>query len=223
LSLSPLDFFREYAGKYIDPDASATEVLMRTYPHVDVNKKKPVRLGGSEPARFLVSADCVKIWAPVSFPMDIASKVAVAPTAARKKSDWMIDVIMSPPKPPYLAVSLGMAAADLDFWRLSLTDNFVVFSGASALLRDTNIGAIDRNLFFAARDWFLETNASVSELLRLQETDAKFKRGTIKGVDVHRIFSRFKTPLAVLKNYPGQKEPFIMKLASYAASGWVPA
>lgn len=223
MSLSPLDFFKEHAAKHIDPDASAADVLMRTYPHVDIKKKMTVRLGGSEPARFLVSADGVSIWAPVSFPTATVGKVTVAPTADRKRSDWMIDVIMSPPKPPYLAVSLGMAASDIDFWRLSLTENFVVFSGSSALQGGTNIGAVDRNLFFKARDWFVETNASVSELLRLQETDAKFKRGTITGADVHRIFSRFKTPFAVLKNYPGRKEPFIMKLASYAASGWVPA
>lgn len=219
---TPLDFFQEHLGSAIDPVAEPMDVLMRSYKHGDPAKSVVTRMGGSEPARFLVSADVAKIWAPISVPEHARNKVNVAPTSARKRRDWMVDVIMNPPKPPFLAVSLGMSGADADFWRMTVSEEMIVFSGSATLHDGDNAAAVDRRKFIEGKQWFAKTDVPVADLLRRREILRKFKTGLISGTAAKAALARIKTDAAVMDSYPGPADPFQMKLASYAANEWKP-
>ncbi len=218
----PLEFFQEHMGALIDPEAAPIDVLMRAYPHGDPTKSISTRMGGSEPARLLVSEGEAKLWAPISVPEHARGRIEVSPTSARKRRDWMVDVIMNPPKPPFLAVSIGMAASDVDFWRMTVSEEMIVFSGAAALHDGDNVAAVDRRKFIAAKEWFAETQTPVSDLLRRRDILHKFKTGMISGAAAKMALARIKTSLTVMDGYPGPSDAFQMKLAAYAANEWTP-
>lgn len=218
----PLEFFQEHMGVLIDPEAAPMDVLMRAYPHGDPAKSISTRMGGSEPARMLVSEGEAKLWAPIAVPEHARSRIEVAPTSARKRRDWLVDVIMNPPKPPFLAVSIGMAASDVDFWRMTVSEDMIVFSGAAALHDGDNVAAVDRRKFIAAKEWFAQTQTPVSDLLRRRDILHKFKTGTWSGAASKAAMARIKTPAAVMDTYAGPADAFQMKLAYYAANEWVP-
>jgi hypothetical protein len=238
MQVTPLDFFQKHCGSKIDPDADARSVLMRGYLHADesrvIKPKKPkkgeatdeapkpvmTRLGGHDPARFLISEDVSSILATVRFEKPVQG-ISLALQATRKPRDWMVDIIMSPPKPPFLACSLGLAASDLDFWRLTLSSDLIIFSGSTKTF-GVNVLMVDRPRFLAAVDWFKKTSVSVSELLRLTEIQYRFKSGLITGEKARADLSKLKTPKDVLQSYPGEDDPFIRKLAYFAATEWEP-
>lgn len=219
---SPLEFFHRHCGSIIASDLDPLGVLMRAYPHADPNKTTTTRMGGSEPARFLVSEQEAGVWAPVRLPDHAQAQLRTATTSERKKRDWIIDVLMSPPKPPFLAVSIGMAASDVEHWRYTVSEEMIVFSGAASTYEGQNVLAVDRAKFLAAKEWFSETGTPVSDLLRANDIRERFQRGMITGAAARQALARIKTPQAAMKTYPGVQDAVVMKLASYAANEWVP-
>ncbi|MCV9964291.1 hypothetical protein OIU34_20605 [Pararhizobium sp. BT-229] len=219
---TPLEFFHEHLGSVIDPTASPIDVLMRSYAHVDPGRSLAVRMGGSEPARFLVSRDVARVWAPVRLPPHTDGRIEVAPTSARKRRDWLVDIIMSPPEPPFLAVSLGMAASDTEHWRPTVSMGMIVFAGAAALQDGVSMVTVERARFLAAKEWFAMTQVPVADLLRRRDIASRFRRGLLSGAAAQAAAKRIKTSPDVLDRYPGIDDPFQMKLASYAANEWEP-
>ncbi len=216
--LTPLEFFQLHCGVKIDPGADAKSVLMRTYPHS--SKDVLVRFGGPDPARFLITEDGAKIWATIRFDPPIQG-ISLALQSERKTREWMTDILMSPPKPPFLASTLGQAGSDIDFWRLTLSNDLIVFSGSTKSF-GANIVMIDRPLYLETVKWFEQTGVSVSDLLRVNETQHKFKSGLIGGEHARTIMAKIKTPQDVLQSYPGVRDPMAMKLAYFAATEWKP-
>jgi hypothetical protein len=217
-----LDFFQEHLGALIGPGSDPKDVLMRGYPHFEKDNVR-VRMGGAEPARFLVSATSARVWAPVRLPLDREGRVSVAPTSSRKRRDWLVDVIMDPPETPFLAASLGMSAADADHWRLTVSPGAIVFSGAAALLDGDNMIVVERERFVAAKDWFASTKVPVSDLLRRRDLTERFRRGAITGDAARNAMARIKTPREMAETYPGPEDSFQMRLAAHAANEWTPA
>lgn len=216
-----LEFFQEHFGSKIDPALAPLEVLMKPYPHINPAKTSTPRMGTSDPARFLVARGVAKLWAPVRLPDHTQGRIDVAPTSARGRRDWIVDVIMNPPEPPFLVAALGMAASDTSYWRITVSKEMIVFGGNASLFDGSNSLEVDRRKFLEARDWFKATAVPVSDLLRRRDIAFKFKRKLITGEAAKRASAKIKTPAALLDAYPGADHPFLMKLAAYAASEWV--
>lgn len=219
--LSPQDYWHENLGSFLAPDAESWRAaLMSTYPHFDSSKEKPVRMGGSEPARFLISAERVGVWSPIARPDGLDEHISIMPTSARKRRDWMVDVIMSPPSPPFLVASVGMSSADAAYWRMTTSKDLIAFGGSAALADGMNSLLVDRHKFIAAVDWFRDDGVAVSDLLRFHETTRLFKQSIINGAQARARLERLKSSQDILRAYPGELVPFLMKLASYAARDW---
>lgn len=213
-------WFKRFGSK-IAPDVTDwQQSLMAGYPHFDPAKKRPVRMGGSEPARFLISDDRVQVWAPIHPNIDLPDDIQIRPTSARKRRDWLVDVILNPPCSPFLVASVGMSGADAAFWRMTTSRDLIAFGGAAALLDGVQALYVDRSRFLEARDWFDTERVAVSDLLRLRETLRLFKTELISGEQARARLKRIKTPRSVLEAYPGDPNPTLMKLAAYAASTW---
>lgn len=215
------EYWWDRLGRYLSPTAGdLMDALMASYPHAQPGKPR-TRLGGSEPARFLISDDRAKVWAPVLPEADLPPHIRFQPTAARKRRDWIVDVIMDPPEPPFLAASVGMSGADAAFWQISISADLIAFGGAAALFEGQPLVIVDRQSFLEATSWFRETQIPVSDLLRLSETRDRFKTGILTGAQARARISRLKVPTAELDRYPGSRDPVLMKLAAYAATEWV--
>jgi hypothetical protein len=178
-------------------------------------------MGGSEPGRFLISDVGAQVWAPVLPEVDLPSHIRFQPTSARKRRDWLVDVITDPPEPPFLAASVGMSGADAAFWRISTSTDLIAIGGAAGLLEGQPCVIVDRRAFLDAKAWFEETQTPVFDLLRLQETRDRFRTGILSGAQARSRIDRLKTSMADLNRYPGSSDPALMKLAAYAASEWV--
>ena len=214
------EYWWDRLGRYLSPTAGDwMDALMSSYPHAQPGKPR-TRIGGSEPGRFLISDDTAQVWAPVLPETDLPSHISFQPTAARKRRDWVVDVIMDPPKPPFLAASVGMSAADAAFWQISISAELIAFGGAASLFEGQSIVIVDRQAFLEAATWFRETGAPVSDLLRLSETRERFKTGILTGAQARAPVARLKTPVAEMDRYPGSRDPVLMKLAAYAATEW---
>ncbi len=196
------------------------DALMASYPHAQPGKPR-TRIGGSEPGRFLISTDEARVWAPVLPEADLPPHIRFQPTAARKRRDWIVDVITDPPEPPFLAASVGMSGADAAFWQMSVSTDLIAFGGAAALFEGQPLVIVDRQSFLESVAWFTETQVSVSDLLRLSETRDRFRTGILTGAQARARVARLKAPIAELDRYPGSRDPVLMKLAAYAASEWV--
>jgi len=213
-------YWHERLGRHILPGAEWRDALMASYPHAQPGKPR-TRLGGSEPGRFLVSDAGAQVWAPVLPDADLPSHISFQPTGARKRRDWIVDIITDPPKPPFLSASVGLSGADAAFWQISISADLIAFGGAAALFEGQPLVTVDRQAFLEAIAWFKETEAPVSDLLRLSEARESFKTNILTGAQARARISRLRTPMPDLDRYPGSRDPALMKLAAYAASEWV--
>ena len=177
-------------------------------------------MGGSEPARFLITQNSAQAWAPIRPEGELPVHVTMQPTSVRKRRDWIVDVIVSPPKAPFLAASVGMSGADAKYWRLTTSENLIAFGGAASLFEGQNLVLVDREKFLLARDWFVDGDKPVSDLLNYWQTRQKFKTSLINGKQARARIDRIKTDEATLRSYPGEESLVIAKLASYAANIW---
>lgn len=219
--ISPTEFWFEHFGRWLAPDAvSWSEALMAQYPHADEARSVRTRMGGSEPARFLISEHEGMAWAPIRTETVLPDRVTLQQTSERKRRDWCIDVILDPPEPPFLAASVGMSGADASHWRMTTSRDLIAFGGAAALFEGQTLMLVDRRKFVEARDWFVETQVAVSELLRFWDTTHQFQRQVLTGRQARARLDRLKADTAILQAFPGEKSAVLAKLAAYAADGW---
>lgn len=218
--VSAQDFWQERLGRFIFPSGPGwRDALMAVYPHADPGKTK-ARMGGSEPARFLISDAMVQVWAPVRPNEALPPSIQFQTTASRRRRDWIVDVLMNPPQPPFLAASVGMSGADAQFWKITTSAGLIAFGGAAALFDGNQSMTVDRDLFVRAKEWFAQTDVPVSDLLRLSGIRQQFKSGLLTGEQARARIARIKTPVDLLVQYPGDPDPTVMKLAAYAATDW---
>lgn len=215
------EYWQERLGRYIFPEGRDwSEALMTSYPHALPGKPR-TRMGGSEPGRFLISDEGAQVWAPILPDVELPPNIRFYQTSDRKRRDWIVDVILSPPKPPFLAASVGMSGADAAYWQISTSSEMIAFGGAAALFEGQSSLVVDRQAFLDAKAWFEEKKVAVSDLLSLLDTRHRFKVGIFTGAQARARIDRLKTPVSDLDRYPGSKNPTVMKLASYAAHDWV--
>jgi hypothetical protein len=217
--ISPQEFWFERLGKIIAPEASDwMAALMGSYPHADPVKKVRTRMGGSEPARFLIGRDFVQTWAPVRPEVPLPGNVTFFLTSERKRRDWLTDVILSPPETPFLAASVGMSGADADNWRMTMTTDLIAIGGAASMFDGQALMLIERPRFLAARDWFRagQGRVGIAELLRFRDIQEGFRKGLLTGAQARS--RQQKLPVSHLRDYPGQDHPMVMRLAAHAAT-----
>lgn len=193
---------------------------MAAHPHYDPARTVRTRMGGSEPARFLICAERARVWAPIRTEHALPEHVEIAQTADRKRRDWIVDVIMNPPRAPFLAASVGMSGADAAFWRMTTSAELIAFGGAGALFDGKQIILIERERFIQARIWFREASVPVSDVLRYRDVQEQFQKGLIGGDAARAALARIKSERDVLDGYPGVRDASIVKLAAYAATEW---
>ncbi|MCE6957624.1 hypothetical protein LAZ40_00880 [Cereibacter sphaeroides] len=219
--LNPLDYWWQRVGVVIAPDApTPMDAILRPYPHC----QKPIRtrMGGSEPARFLLSEAGAYVWAPIASPHAArAAGVVITPTSSRKRLDWMVDILMDPPPVPFLACSLGMSGADAAHWRMTVSSGLVAFGGAAGLLGG-NLVLVDRSRFLEAVDWFGKTGIAVSDLLRAHDIRQRHRLGLLTGLQARAALDRLKASREQLADFPGVDDPEVVRLASHAARLWSP-
>lgn len=212
------NYWFDRVGRKLAPTAAHwKDALMATYPHADP-AKKDARMGGAEPARFLVSGDRAEVWAPIRAANELPAGVSIQPTSALRRRDWIVRVILVPPPVPFLAASVGMSGADAAHWRMTVSPDLIAIGGASALLDGRNMVLVERARFLEARDWFIDTGTAVSDLLRHREAVALFRRGLISAEQARARRARLKTSQERLASYPGVDDPLLMTLAAHAAS-----
>lgn len=213
---SATDFWFENFGRLFAPEAPEWfKALMGSYPHAE--KPARARFGGSEPARFLICAAQARAWAPVRSEAPLPAHVSVQPTSARKRRDWIVDVILDPPAPPFLAASIGLSGADAAYWRLTTSRDLIAFGGAAALFDGEHLVLVERPRFQEAMDWFSATGAPVSELLRFHEIRRLFQIGLCTGLQARKALDKLKTAQGALRSFPGGANPALTRLAAYAA------
>ncbi|NJM83452.1 MAG: hypothetical protein HC844_14080 [Tabrizicola sp.] len=127
----------------------------------------------------------------------------------------MVDVIMSPPAAPFLAASVGMSGADAAYWRMTTSRELIAFGGAASLHDGNNLLLVERQRFVEAVNWFRCGKIGVSDLLRFRDLQNSFQRGVLTGVQARARLEKLNVDL--LRGYPGQSNPVIMKLAAWAA------
>lgn len=213
-------FWHERLGKFLAPGEGFYAALMRNYPHAE--KSMTTRMGGTEPARFLVSDSRVAVWAPIRLPESAAGRIEIYPTSARKRNDWLVDVITSPPDGLFLAASVGQSGSDAANWTLSPDKDLIAFGGAAGLFDGQAKVLIERERFLASIAWFKEQGNVVSDLLRHKDIQRRFKTGQQSGAEARASMQRLKTPIETLNSYPGSRNPAVIRLASYAAHYWQP-
>lgn len=215
----PKNFWFEHVGRHLNPEAQTfKEALMAGYPHAEKNLR--TRMGGSEPARFLVTRDGASVFAPIKPFADLPDSISLNPTSVRRRRDWVVDVILAPPDPPFLAASVGMSSADADHWRMTTDANLIALGGAGSMFEGQNLVQIDRHRFLEARDWFAEEKGAISDLLRSWEIKKKFQTSLITGREARSRFDRLKTEQAVLQSYPGAPNPVVAKLVAFSVQHW---
>ncbi len=214
-----LEYFGKKVGHRIDPHADVKTVLMRPYPHINPAKTSTTRLGSAEPARFLVSEDRIEIYAAGQLPE--TSGIEALPTSTRSRRDWMLDIIMSPPPCPFLVGTLGMSFSDTDFWRMTMSENAIVFGGNAAMHDGRNVMVVNRPRFVETVEWFRSTKASVADLHAQRRIKERFVKGEIAGQAARTAIEKLKTPADVMTSYAGVSDPFQMTMAAFVANNWV--
>ncbi|MFT3689047.1 hypothetical protein [Paenirhodobacter sp.] len=211
-------FWFRHFGRFLAPDAADwSRALMRRYPHADPARKVTARMGGSEPARFLICEDWARAWAPVRPEADLPPQVSLQPTHSRKRWDWIVDVIVNPPRPPFLAASAGLSGGDAAHWKLTTSQDLIVFGGAAALFEGEHVVLVERRRFLEAADWFALTGANAADLLRSHEIARQFRMGLIGGAEARLALGRLKTDPALLRGFPGSASGFLARLAAFTA------
>lgn len=214
----PPDFWFRRFGRFFSPCASGwRKALMGKYPHSDPAREVRARLGGSEPARFLICESFAKAWAPVRPEAELPDHVSIQPTSARKRWDWIIDVILDPPDTPFLAASIGLSSADADYWRITTSAELIVFGGAAALFEGEHIVPVERQRFLEAIEWFSSTGVTAGDVLRSREIKRRFQIGLISGAQARLALGQLKADAALLHGFPGCANRFLARLAAYAA------
>lgn len=217
MNFDPLSFWFDRFGKYLSaPDADPMTTLMSSYPHAEKNMR--CRMGGTEPARFLISQDRVEAYCPIKAPEGLPACISIMPTSARQRRDWMMDIIMAPPIEPYLAASVGQSGSDVANWRISHDSNSVTFGGSARLL-DDDVVTIHRPAFLDAMAWFSETSAKVADVLRYREIVQRFRAREISAQVARGMIDKIKCDRAVLETAPGLASA-PLRLAAYGVSDW---
>ena len=212
----PKAYWMKRIGHYFAPGEPFATALMKGYPHAT----KPgvrTRLGGSEPARFLISQTEALVWAPVALPPGADGHVNLAPTSDLKRGDWLLKVILDPPEAPFLAASLGMSGADADNWRMTVDRDLIVIGGSVAIWGGNAVLQVDRARFLEAIDWFANTRTPLADVFRHIGAIDRFKHGLADATRTRTALDRIVTPLSILKTYPGATEPQLLRLAARAA------
>lgn len=204
-------------GRFVAPDADGwSGALMRRYPHADPARKVTTRLGGAEPARFLICETFAHGWAPVRPQVALPAQVSIRPTHARKRWEWILDIILDPPPPPFLAASVGLSGADADHWQLTTSSELIAFGGAAALFEGEHLVLVERRRFLEAVDWFARTGAGAGEVLRARDIRRRFGMGLISGAQARAALARLRTDA---RDFPGSANDFLVRLAALAAQG----
>jgi hypothetical protein len=214
--LNEIDYWYDRFGRHLMPDASPGLALMGAYPHV--NDKGKVRLGGPEPARFLISKAGVDAWSPVRPPDPLPEGVRMHLTSDRPRRAWVVDILLDPPPAPFLAASLGQSGADAANWQMTINRDRIVFGGSSAVLGGPSVLAIDRARFLEAMRWFQESGVDVRDLLRAADIRHQHRIGLLTGAAARARLGKIKADPAVAAKYPGEANSDVMRLASFAAS-----
>lgn len=213
---APLAFWMRRIGIWLAPDATdPLDALMRPYKHTE--KSLATRIGGSEPGRFLVSEARAALWAPIASP-DGDHGIEVYTTAAMRRRDWLIDIILNPPEPPFLAASVGMSGADAAAWRMTISQEAIVFGGAASMLDGVNTRLIERSRFMEAMAWLRETGISAQDVLWEEELRRRFRLGLIDGSTAKRRIAAIKSDPEIRKTVPVGIGAFELRLAQDAVN-----
>lgn len=212
----PLQFWHRHFGVHVSDSPDPMKALMSSYPHC----AKPImcRMGGTEPARFLVTADRAEAFCPIMPPDDLPDHVSIRPTSERRSRDWMIDILHSPPEGPFLAASVGQSGVDAEKWRISFDRDSVTFGGSTALL-DDGVVTIYRPQFLDAMSWFAETGVKVSDILTFRDINRRFLARSLSAKDARAMIARIKAEKEILESAPALNGA-VLRLASYGANGW---
>lgn len=212
----PLTLWYERFGVYLSNDTDSMTTLMASYPHAEKNMR--CRMGGTEPARFLISDDLVEAYCPIRAPDGLPDHVTIQPTSARQRRDWMLDIIMSPPKGPYMAASIGQSGADTNYWRISHDPDSVTFGGSTRLL-DDEIVTIFRPEFIDAMAWFRDTGVRVADVLSYRTIVHRFRAREITAQAARASLDKIKVERSVLEQAP-RLASAPLRLAAYGADVW---
>lgn len=213
---APLAFWMRRIGVWLAPDATdPLDALMRPYRHAQ--KQLSTRIGGSEPGRFLVSEERAALWAPIAAPAG-GHEIEVYTTASMRRRDWLIDIILNPPRPPFLAASIGMSGADATAWRISVSQEAIVFGGAASMLDGVNTRLIERPRFMDAMAWLRETGIPAQDVLWEEELRRRFRMGLIDGPTAKRRIAAIKSDPELRKTAPPGIGAFELRLAQDAVN-----
>lgn len=215
--IDPRTYWHERLGKFLAPEAQDyLQALMAPQPHV-LKPGVVTRMGGADPARFLVDDQEVRIWAPVAPEIPMPRDISFQRTNERKKSDWILDVILDPPEGSFLAATVGMSGADAKNWRMSTGRGLIAIGGNAGFLEGREQILVDRSRFLEAADWFRSTKAPVSDLLRSEDVRKRFRQGLLTAATARSHLAAIKTPAEQLASYPGDRDTLLIRLAFYAA------
>jgi len=133
--LSPAEFWGANLGRLLCPDVpegqDPTDVaLSRSYWHAS----KPVRFRlGSGKAASLVQSGSATVMADIRLDHPLPPGLTLKPGTWRTIPNWMAEIIVSPPEPPFLFVIYGKNPNIRDRLRLNTTTDVVEICGAQNL------------------------------------------------------------------------------------------
>lgn len=212
----------QFATDRVAEDQYAEKTVMASFPHAEPGKKN-TRMGGSEPARFLISDERAEAWAPIALPEQAAGFVTMHRTADRKPTDWMVDILMHPPEGVFLAASIGRPLSHVGNWGMTFNSTFIIFGGEPKLQDGRGQVGIDRVRFLEARDWFIHHGKILADLLSRESILSDFRAGRLTPEAARKKRAQVKTPDEILRSYPGSHDATALRLANYAAHYWQPA
>jgi len=206
-------FWHENLGRHLVPGSDFDHALMTGYPHAD-RAGRTCRLGGSEPARFLVEDGRASVWSPIKPVEGAPESVSFYKTSDRKRREWVIDILLNPPATPFLAASVGMSGVDADSWALTVDPDLIVFGGSKSLLPGgTALNRIQRSRFLEGRSWFEENpDIKARDFLQFMQVHREFKTGVLGSDAARRKLARSKVTKDIFDAYPGEKMPYLISL-----------
>lgn len=217
--LNEIDYWYDRFGQHMMPAVPPMRALMASYVNASKPEKK-TRMGGPEPARFLISQHGADAWTPVRPPDGLPDGVRMHLTSDRPRRAWVVDILHDPPPAPFLAASLGQSSADAENWQMTVSEDRIVFGGSSSVFGGPAVLAVDRAKFFAAVEWFERTNIAVSDLLRIADIRHQHRIGLLTGAAARARLAKIKADPDAVAKYPGEGDSHIMRLAAYAANDY---
>lgn len=209
------DYWIDKIGRHLMPSSQFEQAIMGQHPHA-VEGKKPTRMGSSEPARFLACEDFARVWSPIREPETAKTTgVEFYKTSDRKRRDWIIDLITSPPPAPFLAATLGLSFGDTSNWRLTCHQDTICIGGNEKFLENgfpRPVLIVDRPRFLDAAAWFSETGANPKDLVVYSYIVNDFGLGNITADAAKNRIDKLKTDVDLLRNFPGPRDPDIIRL-----------